>query len=109
MTEIHRVRELAELIAKLTGASIEYLPNPRNEAAENDLIVEAKGLVELGLKPTRLERGLLEEVVDVAKRYADRCDRQRIPCTSVWRRGAKVLPAAKGETAVVDGYAVHTR
>jgi UDP-sulfoquinovose synthase len=85
-TEVHRVRELAELVAKLTGAEIEYLPNPRNEAAENDLIVEAKGLVELGLKPTRLERGLLEEVIDVAKRYADRCDRSRIPCTSLWRR-----------------------
>jgi UDP-sulfoquinovose synthase len=109
MTEIHRVRELADLIARLTGASIEYLPNPRNEAAENDLIVEAKGLVELGLKPTRLERGLLEEVVDVAKRYADRCDRKRIPCTSVWRRDADVSPAAERETAAVDGMAVHTR
>jgi UDP-sulfoquinovose synthase len=85
-TEVHRVRELAELIAKLTGAKIEHLPNPRNEAAENDLIVEAKGLVELGLKPTRLERGLLEEVMDVARRYAGRCDRSRIPCTSLWRR-----------------------
>jgi UDP-sulfoquinovose synthase len=109
MTEIHRVRELAELIARLTGARIEYLPNPRNEAAENDLIVEAKGLVELGLKPTRLERGLLEEVVDVAKRYADRCDRKRIPCTSVWRRDAEISPAAKRETAAVDGMAVQTR
>jgi UDP-sulfoquinovose synthase len=84
MTETHRVRDLAELVAKLTGARIEYLPNPRNEAAENDLIVEAKSLVELGLKPTRLERGLLEEVIDVAKRYGDRCDRRRIPCTSRW-------------------------
>jgi UDP-sulfoquinovose synthase len=76
---------------------------------KNDRVREAKGLVELGLKPTRLERGLLEEVVDVAKRYADRCDRQRIPCTSVWRRDAEVSPAAKRETAAVDGMAVHTR
>jgi UDP-sulfoquinovose synthase len=84
MTETHRVRDLAGLVARLTGAPIEYLPNPRNEAPENDLIVEAKSLVELGLKPTCLERGLLEEVIDVAKKYGDRCDRRRIPCTSKW-------------------------
>jgi len=84
MAETHRVRDLAERVATLTGASIEYLPNPRNEAPENDLIVEAKSLVELGLTPTRLERGLLEEVIDVGKRYVDRCDRRRIPCTSTW-------------------------
>jgi UDP-sulfoquinovose synthase len=68
MTETHRVRDLAELVARLTGARIEYLPNPRNEAPENDLIVEAKSLVELGLKPTCLERGLLEEVMDIRSR-----------------------------------------
>ena len=85
MTETHRVRDLASLVAKLTGAEIQYLPNPRNEAPENELIVEARSLVELGLQPTRLERGLLEEVMEVAKRYADRCDRSKIPCTSTWR------------------------
>lgn len=86
MTETHRVVELAKLVSRLTGAEIQYLPNPRNEAPENDLIVEAKSLVELGLKPTRLEKGLLEEVVDIAKTYADRCELSRIPCTSSWVR-----------------------
>jgi UDP-sulfoquinovose synthase len=86
MTETHRVEELAKLVSRLTGAEIQYLPNPRNEAPENDLIVEAKSLIELGLKPTRLEKGLLEEVVEIAKTHADRCDRSRIPCTSTWLR-----------------------
>jgi UDP-sulfoquinovose synthase len=86
MTETHCVLELAKLVARLTGARIEHLPNPRVEAPENSLIVEARSLIELGLDPTRLEQGLLEEVIDVAKRYADRCDRSRIPCTSTWRR-----------------------
>ncbi|HEU5018864.1 MAG TPA: NAD-dependent epimerase/dehydratase family protein [Pseudolabrys sp.] len=90
MTETHKVIDLAEMVSKVTGASIQYLANPRNESPENDLIVEARSLVELGLKPTRLERSLLDEVIHVAKRYADRCDRSRIPCTSTWRKDIEV-------------------
>ena len=84
-TETHRVRDLAKLVARLTGVEIQHLPNPRNEAASNELSIEAKGLLDLGLRPTRLEIDLLQEVIDVARRYADRCDRSRIPCVSSWR------------------------
>ncbi len=84
MTESHQVGELAKKVASLTGAKINYLPNPRNEAVENDLIVDNRCFIELGLKPTTLDNGLLTEVVDVARRWADRCDRKRIPCISAW-------------------------
>ena len=84
MTERHQVGELAKKVAALTGAELNHLPNPRNEAVENDLIVDNRCFIELGLKPTTLDDGLLAEVVDVAKRWADRCDRSRIPCVSAW-------------------------
>jgi UDP-sulfoquinovose synthase len=84
MTESHRVGDLARKVADLTGAEIRNLPNPRNEAVENDLIVDNRCFIELGLKPTTLDDGLLREVVDVARRWADRCDRSRIPCLSAW-------------------------
>ena len=84
MTESHRVADLAEKVAALTGAEVNYLSNPRNEAIENDLIVDNRCFIELGLKPTTLDDGLLTEVVDVARRWADRCDRSRIPCLSAW-------------------------
>ncbi len=71
-------------VAALTGAEINHLPNPRKEAIENDLIVDNRCFIELGLKPTTLDDGLLAEVVDVARRWADRCDRSRIPCLSAW-------------------------
>ena len=84
MTESHRVADLAQKVAALTGARVDHLPNPRNEAIENDLIVDNRCFLELGLQPTTLDDGLLAEVVDVARRWADRCDRSKIPCRSAW-------------------------
>ncbi len=86
MTESHQVGELAKKVASLTDADINYLPNPRNEAVENDLIVDNKCFIELGLNPTTLDNGLLEEVVEVAKKYSNRCDLKRIPCVSSWTK-----------------------
>ena len=86
MTETHRVRDLASLVAELTGANIAWLPNPRKEAAENELVVKNDQFLGLGLDPITLRAGLLEEVVGVAKKYAYRVDRTRIPCVSAWTR-----------------------
>jgi UDP-sulfoquinovose synthase len=86
VTETHRVRDLAELVAKLTGGEIVNLPNPRKEAAENDLIVDREQFIKLGLKPITLAEGLLEEVIEVAKKYAYRVDRSRVPASSAWTR-----------------------
>ncbi|WP_172330604.1 NAD-dependent epimerase/dehydratase family protein [Mangrovicoccus sp. HB161399] len=99
MTETHRVRDLAEMIAKMTGAKVAYLPNPRKEAAENDLIVRNDQFLELGLNPTTLAEGLLEEVVDVAKKFAHRVDRSRVPAVSGWTKdlGARVERDPEGK------------
>jgi len=86
MTETHRVRDLAALVSELTGAGIAWLPNPRKEAAENDLVVRNDQLRALGLDPITLREGLLSEVVEVARRYAYRVDRMRIPCVSAWTK-----------------------
>ncbi len=85
VTETHRVRDLAQLVGKLTGAEVRYYTNPRNEALENDLRVENCQFLDLGLDPVTLSEGLLEEVIEVARRYADRCDPAKIIADSTWR------------------------
>ena len=84
MTETHRVRDLAQLVAKLSGAEVQMVPNPRKESAENELHVKNDTFIGLGLEPTKLAEGLLTEVEDVARKYADRADRSKIPARSLW-------------------------
>lgn len=93
MTQTHRVRDLAELIANIPGAEVAYVPNPRKESAENELHVSNDTFLGLGLNPTTLSEGLLHEVEEVAKKYADRAAREEAELYS-WRESSKALVAA---------------
>jgi UDP-sulfoquinovose synthase len=84
MTETHRVIDLAKMISELTGAQISHVPNPRKEADANDLSVENRSLLDLGLKPITLNAGLMREILEIAKKYAANCDRSKIHCISRW-------------------------
>jgi len=94
MTECHRVRDLANLVSSLTGVPVGNTQNPRNEAAENGLDVENAKFLALGLKPTKLDEGLLGEVIEIAKKYSHRCKLERIMPTSFWLNNKPTTPHA---------------
>ena len=87
ITETYRVDDLAKMVSDLTGVRVAYLPNPRQEAEENELAVRNDQFLALGLEPTTLSEGLLEEVTEIATRYKDRVDPSKIIARSVWRDG----------------------
>jgi UDP-sulfoquinovose synthase len=104
MTECWRVRDLAGMVARLTGASVEFLPNPRNEASENELAVVNRTLLDLGLDPITLETGLMSDIVEVARAHAGRADLAKVVSASAWNRErAAVLAADAAEAVAASG------
>lgn len=89
-TETHRVKNLADIVSKITGAEIRYYSNPRNEASANELKISNEKFLQLGLNPITLSDGLLGEVYDIAKKYGDRCDLSKIICTSRWNDSIEI-------------------
>ena len=86
MTETHTVKDLAIMVSNMTDVDISYIKNPRNEDSENELHVENQCFIDLGLTPTTLQDGLLEEIHDIAKKYSENCDTSKILCVSYWTK-----------------------
>ena len=67
-----------------------------------EFVLRAK--IELNDRQVALQEGLLAEVVDVARKYAHRIDRSRVPAVSAWTKDIATRvehdPEGKKRTAV---------
>lgn len=86
LAETRSVREMAEIVAKVTGAQIAEVANPRKEAPSNSLRASNRSFRKMGLEPILLKDALLEETLDVVERYKHRYDPAKVPARSLWTR-----------------------
>jgi len=86
IAETRRVRDIAEMVADMTGVEANFIPNPRQEAAENELDVSNQKFRNLGLDPITLDTGLFEEVTEIVNKYKSRCDPKMILPASFWNK-----------------------
>jgi len=86
IAETRRVRDIAEMVAEMTGVEANFIPNPRQEAAENELDVANEKFRNLGLDPITLDTGLFEEVTEIVQKYKSRCDPKMILPASFWNK-----------------------
>jgi len=89
VAETRRVRDLAEIVARITGARIAFVDNPRNEAAENSLEMSNASFRALGLRPILLDDQLFNETMEVVERFKHRYDPAIVPARSLWTRARK--------------------
>jgi len=86
IAETRRVRDVAALVAEQTGVEVNFIPNPRQEADENELVVSNEKFCNLGLDPITLDAGLFDEVSEVALKFKSRCNPQKILPASFWNK-----------------------
>jgi len=86
IAETRRVRDVASMVAEMTGVEANFIPNPRQEAAENELDVSNEKFRSLGLDPITLDTGLFEEVTEIVNKYKSRCDPTKILPASFWNK-----------------------
>eukprot|EP00529_Nitzschia_sp_RCC80_P024175 CAMPEP_0113457968 /NCGR_PEP_ID=MMETSP0014_2-20120614/9679_1 /TAXON_ID=2857 /ORGANISM="Nitzschia sp." /LENGTH=456 /DNA_ID=CAMNT_0000349475 /DNA_START=182 /DNA_END=1552 /DNA_ORIENTATION=- /assembly_acc=CAM_ASM_000159 len=104
IAETRRVRDIAQMVAELTGVEANFIPNPRQEAAENELDVANAKFCNLGLDPITLDTGLFDEVTEIVKKYKYRCDPKKILPASFWnKKRAEECASLDPNSIKIDG------
>tara|TARA_Y200000002_G_scaffold383270_1_gene404661 strand:+ start:8529 stop:9692 length:1164 start_codon:yes stop_codon:yes gene_type:complete len=84
LSETKSVISLAKNIERITNCKIDFLDNPRNEAKKNELEAKNDSLIKLGFEPKLLNDEMLEDLLNFAKIYSNRCNIDKIPSRPKW-------------------------
>lgn len=85
VSEVRSVKELAEILVRDNpDCSIDYVDNPRKEAAENELTVSNEGLKSLGFKPITLSDELIQDVLFIADQCGGALNPDNILSSPKW-------------------------
>jgi UDP-sulfoquinovose synthase len=81
--EVFSVRDLAERVAAAArssgmAATVQHLANPRLESEQHYYNPAHSTLSQFGLQPNLLTQAVIEEMIDVVRRYRDRIDTRHI-------------------------------
>lgn len=83
-TEVFSINELAEMVARVTGATIEKIKNPRKELEEHYYKTKNTNLIRLGLKPKYLTDDVVASMVENVKRHKKDINATTIKPTITW-------------------------
>ena len=84
ISEVRRVKDLAQIIAEKYGSEVNYVENPRNELAENELEVSNDGLKSLGFDPVLLKDELLDDINTIASGLEKNFDKSSVMNSPKW-------------------------
>ena len=85
---------------RLLSTQVQQVENPRQEDAENDLVVANQKFKLLGLDPVLLESadGLFKEVTEITEKYLHRIDRSKVASIAYWNAKRKAEVEGGGGT-----------
>jgi UDP-sulfoquinovose synthase len=100
-TESFSVRQMAELVKDASDQPVEIaqgLENPRVEREEHYFHAAHTKLLDLGLEPHFLTRGVITRMLDLIALHQDRVDVEAVAPTVQWRSSASKLKTANASS-----------
>lgn len=74
IAECMRIKDLANLFGELSSSQIVHMDSPRSEPEENELSASNQGVKDYGVRPTLISKSNVSDLIDFARRHADRVD-----------------------------------
>ena len=84
VSEVYKVKELAELVSANSKSEISFVENPRKELSENELEVANFGLISLGFEPIKLSKELVTDVSNLALQFKNNIKDEQVLSSPRW-------------------------